>query len=244
MANYDRYERSTEPAPFDDYSLEDGMIAWIDLLGVRSATHNEIVAAVKKVLELAAEFSSTGAIWEDGTMVGTPQSALQFSLVGDALILVEKNMPDTPAAPKLSLIWRICGLSEKLFENGLIHRGAVTFGQVDCFKVDGAHVITGKGVVRAVALESTIKGTGLFFDEKCIPIFQVRKAQLVRKALVIYKEDLPKFFWFFMARQLSGVLVAPNSGLNSWEAAMKIAKPHKYISKSKKLIKFIRAGIK
>ncbi len=126
MPDYDRYERSTAPAPFDVYALGDGMIAWIDILGVRSASHQQIVDAVKTVLALAAECSATGPI-VGGVMIGTPHSAMQFSLVGDALILVEKNQPNTPAAAKLALIWRVCELSAKMFEMGLLHRGAVTF---------------------------------------------------------------------------------------------------------------------
>lgn len=243
MPDYDSYERSTAAAPFDSYSLNDGMIAWIDLLGVRSATHQQIVTAVKKLLELAAECSANGPI-VGGVMVGTPQSVLQFSLVGDALILVEKNQPSTPAASKLALIWRVCELSSKLFENGLVHRGAVTFGSVDCFTVDGANVITGKGVVRAVGLESSIKCTGLFFDEKCIPILQQRQGQLSRQATVVLKKDLPKCFWLFTARHLSGVLVAARGGLDTWAAAINSARPHKYISKSKKLIKYIHNTIR
>lgn len=240
MSEYGRYERSTSPAPFDDYTLENGMVAWIDILGVRSASHQEIVSAVKKVLELAAEFSATGPIFDDGVFVGTPQSAMQFSLVGDALILVEKNLPATPAASKLALIWRVCRLSMRLFENGLLHRGVVTFGPIDCFKNEGVHVITGKGVVRAAALESTIKCSGLFFDEKCIPILEERQQQLTRQAKVVFKNSLPRLFWFFTARHLSGVLVGSNGGLKIWADALEIARPHKYVTKSKKLVKYLQ----
>lgn len=241
MTNYERYERSTAPAPFDDYTLDNGMIAWIDILGVRSANHQQIVDAVRKVLALAAEYSATGPIFEDGVFAGTPQSALQFSLVGDALILVEKNQPETPAASKLALIWRVCDLSTKLFESGLLHRGAITFGPVECFKEDGVHVITGKGVVRAATLESSIKCSGLFFDEKCIPILEERQKQLTRQATVVFKKDLPKCFWFFTAKYLSGVLVATRGGLEAWEESLQKATPHKYVSKSKKMTGYLRS---
>lgn len=72
MNNYGKYERSTAEAPFEDYSLENEIGAWIDLRGIRSASHEKIVAAVKKVLDLAAEFSATGTIWRswhDGVFV-------------------------------------------------------------------------------------------------------------------------------------------------------------------------------
>ena len=241
MPDYDSYQRSTAVAPFDDYSLDNGMIAWIDILGVRSATHQQIVTAVKKVLDLAAEFSATGPI-VNGVMYGTPQSALQYALVGDALVLVEKNQPDTPAASKLALVWRICELSARLFDEGLIHRGAVTFGAVECFKADGVHVITGSGVVRAVALESSIKCTGLFFDEKCVPILQERQTQLARRNQVeiVFKRNLPSCLWFFAARYMSGIVFAGNGGYQSWNQALIQARPHKYIKRSKRILSHIK----
>lgn len=238
LSSYTQFQRSNDPAPFDDYKLDDGMIAWIDILGVRSATHSQIISAVRTALDLAAECSATGPII-NGTLIGTPQSALQFSLVGDALVLVEKHLPNTPAASKLALVWRICELSSKLFQNDLVHRGAVTFGPVECFKSEGVHVITGKGVVRAVALESSIKCTGLFFDEKCVPILEQRQRQLSRQAKVIFKKQLPKCFWFFSAPNLAGVLLASQEGNESWMRALNQAKPHKYIRRSKALLKHI-----
>jgi hypothetical protein len=238
VPSYNQYQRSAADARFEDYTLEDGMIAWIDLLGVRSASHQEIVQAVRQVLLVAAEFSATGPI-VGGTMHGTPQSALQYALVGDALILVEKNQPNTPAASKLALIWRVSELSARLFDLGYVHRGAITFGPVECFKDDGVNVITGKGVVRAAGLEASIKCTGLFFDEKCLPILETRQKQLAKQAKVFFKKEFSKCFWFFSARCMSGVLVASDGGLDSWMSALGRAKSHKYISRSNKLVKVI-----
>lgn len=95
---YTSFQRSNVPATFDEYDKPSIFICWMDLLGVRSMEHSQITNAVDGALLAASEASSTGAIWSDGVLVGTPDSAIQYCLIGDALVLVEKDMPNVRAA--------------------------------------------------------------------------------------------------------------------------------------------------
>ena len=116
---YDKFQRSTEASVFKDYSYEDATIAWIDILNVSTKSHNEITKIMRKVLDIAAEATSTGPISTDGMYYGTPNSAVQYSIVGDTVVMVEKHLPTQRAAAKLALLYRASLLSKKLNENNL-----------------------------------------------------------------------------------------------------------------------------
>ncbi len=66
--------------------------------------HVQITNAVAVTLNCAAEASSTGGVMNNGVLIGTPDSAIQYALVGDALILVEKDQPQTRAAARLCFL--------------------------------------------------------------------------------------------------------------------------------------------
>lgn len=75
---YKSFQRSTQASQFTDYSYDDATVAWIDILNVRNKPHAEVTATMRKVLDLAAEATSTGPIFEDGVYVGTPNSEEVF----------------------------------------------------------------------------------------------------------------------------------------------------------------------
>lgn len=181
---YDRFFRSGTSPSFDRFNRDDAFIAWIDLLGVRNMNHAQIISAVKQALEVAAECSSTGPILNLGgtppekVMVGTPQSAVQYVLVGDALLLVDKELPETPNAATLAFIYRVCFVSRILHELGYVHRGVITRGAVYCDRIDDSTILTGAGVVKAAGLEANLKVAGLFYDDTLTPFINQRAGQI------------------------------------------------------------------
>lgn len=115
-------------------------------------------------------------------MVGTPQSAVQYVLVGDALLLVDKEQPETPAAATLAFIYRVSLVSRILNELGFVHRGVITRGAIYCDRIDDSSIITGAGVVRAAGLESALKSAGLFYDDTLTPLInQPQRARQIQQ---------------------------------------------------------------
>jgi hypothetical protein len=180
---YGIFTRSHESPKFETFDRTDSFVCWIDILGVQNMNHQEIVSTVKQALKSASESSATGGIQGVGpsnfpVLIGTPQSAMQYSIVGDAIVLAEKFQPDAPAAATLGLIYRASLLSRFLFEDGLIHRGVITRGAVHCEKFDDTSVITGRSIVDAYNLEKNLKISGLFFDEATLNFINSRAPQI------------------------------------------------------------------
>lgn len=217
---YTTYNRSSAPGPFQTYSLTDCSICWIDLLGVRSLNHQQIISAVTTALNSASEASCTGPIDANGNLIGTPNSAIQFSLVGDALILTEKNRPNTIAASKLAFFYRVNILSRLLHERGFVHRGVITSGEVDCFEFEGSTVITGKGVVNAANLESNLKTAGLFFDNSWTNFMTQRQQQLDAQNFIVPFRLIPNWQNQLYAQGLEGVTFSQFEGWTYWKNAI------------------------
>lgn len=187
--------------------------------------HQTIKSVVKNALEIAAECSSVGPIISLGghpqcdVLVGTPQSAAQYTLVGDALLMVEKDMPETPAAATLGFIDRVCLASRVLNELGYPHKGVITRGSVYCDRIDDTSVITGTGVVQAYQLESKLNTAGLFYDSTLDPFILQRSNQVRRYN---WYEPFTGLTWNHgsMAPNLSGVIFSQYSGWELWNSAI------------------------
>lgn len=214
---YTRFLRSTTPAPFQQYNKADVGICWIDLLGVRQMNHQQITNAVDVALDCAAQASCTGPIDGNGVLIGTPDSAIQYSLVGDALILIEKDQPQVRAAVMLAFFYRVNILSRLLAERGLLHRGVITMGEVKCFKFEGSSIITGQGVVRAATLEANLKIAGLFYDETWVRFIQWRQNQIDNQNFVAPFSALPNWNATTHAPGLVGVAFSQFEGWDHWK---------------------------
>lgn len=218
--SYSKFERSTDPVTFKTYDKSDAFVCWIDLLGVRGKPHADIVKAVKDVLDCATENTSTGAIWSDGTLVGTPNKRIQYSLVGDALILVKHDLPETPAAATLTFLDTVNLISSSLNEKGLLHRGVVTRGEVSCFKKDEATIITGAGVVKAANLESSLKCAGLFYDQHVEKFILGRQKQVDTKEFCVPFSSKMQWDYQKHAPGLAGVCFSQYKGWENWASAL------------------------
>ena len=214
---YTQFIRSTAPAPFIQYDKPDIAICWMDLLGVRQMPHAQITAAVDIALNSAAEASSNGGVTGNGILIGTPNSAVQYSLVGDALVLTEKDMPNTRAAAKLAFLYRINILSRLLNERGLLHRGVITTGEVKCLVYEGSSIITGAGVVTAANLEGNLKTAGLFYDETWVRFIQLRQQQVDNQNFVAPFSAIPNWNAGAHAPNLAGVCFTQFEGWDHWK---------------------------
>lgn len=222
---YHLYTRSHEASRFETFERHDSFLCWIDLLGVQNMTHNQITTAIRRVLFSASESSATGGIISVNNnsynlLSGTPNSAMQFSLIGDALVLVEKDQPETPAAATLGFFDRINLLSRFLFEEGYLHRGVVTRGSVKCEKFEDSSVITGRGLVDAVQKEKTLKAAGLFHDETVHNFILARQNQIDRKNFVVPFSQIPNWPSATHAPNLFGVSFSQYDGWTYWNNAV------------------------
>lgn len=212
---YKKFVRSTEASDFQEFDKPSVAIAWIDLLGVRQFNHTQIINAVETALYSATEGTSIGPIFEDGTLVGKPLS--QFCLVGDALLIAERDQPETQAAAKLAFYYRVNLLSRLLNERGLIHRGVLTSGPVKCFKFEGSSLITGEGVLIAAKLEKTLKVAGLFYDDSVVNFLGSRAPQMNRQSLYVPFSTLPGFDSAQFAPGLAGACFSQFEGWEHWK---------------------------
>jgi hypothetical protein len=222
---YGLFTRSHETPRFESFSRQDSFVCWIDILGVQGMNHQQIVSTIKRALLAASESSATGAIRTVGAsnypiLIGTPQAAVQYSIVGDALVLAEKEQPDTQGAATLGLIYRANLLSRFLFEEGFIHRGVITRGPVHCEKVDDANVITGKGVVDAFNLEKSLKVAGLFFDQNTLDFINSgRQRQIDQHSFCAPFSQLPNWNTH-VSPGLAGVSFSQYDGWTHWTTAV------------------------
>lgn len=215
--SYKKFIRSKEPHTFQEFEKPDVAICWIDLLGVSEFNHEQITLAVQAALESGVEGSCTGPIFEDGILVGNPNSATQFCLVGDALLVVEKDQPETPAAAKLSFFYRVNLLSRLLNERGLLHRGVITTGPIKCFRFEGSSLITGFGVLKAAGLERKLKVAGLFYDETVISFMGSRAPQLNNQSAYVPFASVPDFDATTLAPGLVGSCFSQYEGWEYWK---------------------------
>lgn len=223
--HYKRFFRSATAPSFESFDKNDTILAWIDILGVQRMNHQTIKSVVKDALEVAAECSSVGPIVSLGgppncdVLIGTPQSVAQYTLVGDALLLVEKDSPETQAAATLGFIDRVCLASRILNELGYPHKGIITRGSVYCDRIDDTSLITGSGVVKAYHLESNLNAAGLFYDESLEPFLSQRSNQIRRNN---WYEPFAGLNWNFGANapNLSGVIFSQFSGWELWKSAI------------------------
>lgn len=233
---YKSFQRSTQASQFTDYSYDDATVAWIDILNVRSKPHSEITSIMRRVLDLAAEATSTGPIFDDGVYVGTPNSAVQYAIVGDTVIMVEKYQPETRAAAKLALIYRASLFSKMLFTNDLLHRGVIVDGPVDCFQKDHNTIITGAGIITAYNIESKINCSGVFINDSCAILKNPgRLAQINRRDSVV-PFPIKGFDNNSIAPNTSFVLFEATEGKKIWSQALQKASPHEKVSNSQMLV--------
>lgn len=169
---YDSFERSAAPDGFEDFNADDALVVWLDLLGTSNLSHEVLGARIKALIEKIKEVSATGPVFDDGAFIGTPNTALQYSVIGDAVAMTQKHRPDTPYASQLGLLVRTIQLSTFLFQQGIPHRAVVVRGSVKCIGDENAKIITGSAVVRAVHLEKRIKALGIFCHRDTKPFFE------------------------------------------------------------------------
>jgi len=217
---YTNYTRSNQPSPFKEYDKSDSSICWIDMLGMRGLNHTQILTAVYTALISASEASCVGSIDSNGKLFGTPNSAIQFSLVGDALVLTEKDLPEARAAAKLAFFYRVNILSRLLHERGYVHRGVITTGGIKCFEFEGSTIITGEGVVKAVKLESKLKTAGLFYDDTWTYFILERQQQIDNQNFVVPFNQIPNWNQNVSAASLAGVCFSQFEGWKYWKDAI------------------------
>lgn len=237
---YKSFQRSTETSQFLDYTYDDATIAWIDILNVRKKPHSEVTAIMRKVLDLAAEATSTGPIFEDGVYVGTPNSAVQYALVGDTVIMVEKYQPETRAAAKLAVLYRASLFSKMLFANDLLHRGVIVDGPVDCIQKDHNTIITGAGVITAYNIESNINCSGLFVHDSCVLLKDPARLKQINKRDRLVPFPISGFDNKSIAPNTSFVIFEVTEGKQVWSRALKNASPHEKVTHSQMLVDGIK----
>lgn len=224
--SYTTFQRTGNSNRFTPFQRTNAFVAWIDLVGVRRMNHQQIVTAVRNALDAAAESSANGMLYPqpagNGIMLGTPQSAIQYSLVGDALVVVDKDQPDTPAAAAMAFLYRISVLSMLLHRFGYLHKGAVTTGDVSCDSIDDIIVITGAGVVKAYGLESGIKTVGLFYDQDVGNLINApgRSRQIERHSYWQPLNSMPNWNAGTNASGMEGVLISQYGGWDQWKNAV------------------------
>ncbi|MBL7670767.1 MAG: hypothetical protein JNM39_09790 [Bdellovibrionaceae bacterium] len=214
---YKKFVRSTAPNEFQEFDKPNVAIGWIDLLGVRDFNHDQIVNAVEVALQSGVEGSCTGPVDQNGILYGKPNTATQFCLVGDALLVVEKDQPKTQAAAKLAFYYRMNLLSRFLNERGLIHRGVLTSGPIKCFAFEGTSLITGGGVLKAAMLEKTLKVAGLFYDESVVSFLGSRAPQMTRQSVYVPFSTLTNFNSTALAPGLAGACFSQFEGWEYWK---------------------------
>lgn len=233
---YKSFQRSTQASKFTDYSYDDATIAWIDILNVRNKKHAEITAVMRRVLDLAAEATSTGLIFEDDVYVGTPNSAVQYAIVGDTVVMVEKYQPETRDAAKLALFYRASLFSKMLFANDLLHRGVIVDGPVDCFKKDHNTIVTGAGVIMAYTIESKINCSGLFIHDSCALLRDAGRLKQINKRDRIVRFPITGFDNGSIAPNTSSVIFEATEGKEMWSRALQNASPHEKVENSRLLV--------
>jgi hypothetical protein len=174
---------------------------------------------VDQALHCAQEASSTGPLFS-GQLVGTPNSLIQFSLAGDALVLAEADMKPNRIAAKVAFFRTVNHLSLLLNTKGLLHRGVITTGDVKCLVFEGSSIITGKGVVYAAQLESSLKTAGLFYDESWVQFIQSRAAQISKDSFFAPFSSLPNWPSSTHAPGLAGVCFSQFDGWDHWESVV------------------------
>lgn len=214
---YSNYVRSITPGNFDTYDKPDISVCWMDLLGVRGMSHAQIVSVVTKALDLAAEATCTGPIHANGNLIGTPNNAAQFAIVGDALVLTEKDNSQVRQAMKLAFFYRVNILSRLLNEANLIHRGVVSTGDVKCFVHEGSSIITGAGVVKAAELEKNLKTAGLFYDDTWSQFIQGRQSQIDQHSYTVPLSQIQHWNAQLYAPNLAGVTFSQYHGWDHWK---------------------------
>lgn len=233
---YKSFQRSTQASQFTDYSYDDATIAWIDILNVRNKKHAEITNVMRRVLDLAAEATSTGPIFDDGVYVGTPNSAVQYAIVGDTVIMVEKYQPETRAAAKLALFYRASLFSKMLFAADLLHRGVIVDGPVDCFQKDHNTIVTGAGVIMAYAIESKINCSGLFIHDSCTLLKNAARLAQINKRDCVVPFPIAGFDNTSIAPSTSFVIFERTEGKKVWDQALQKAPPHEKVTNSQMLV--------
>jgi hypothetical protein len=220
---YEKYVRSPHPHNFEPYEKESASVCWIDLLGVRDKSHLEITNAIDTILVTADECSSVGAVFDDKVMAGTPQSSFQYCLVGDALVMAENDLIETPDSATLAFLRTVSYFSGKLNEQGYLHRGVITYGAVKCFVHDKTPIITGKGIVDAVKLESKLKIAGLFYDEKIETFINSnRKHQIEKDSFCVSLASVNNWSGLY-APHLRGVCFSQYKGWENWNIVIQSA---------------------
>jgi len=169
---HDKFERSSEKDKFEDFESDEAMVVWLDLLGTVGLSRAGLKARIDDLVAKIKEISATGPIFDDGTFVGTPNSALQYSVVGDAVLLAQKNRPQTDRAAQHGLLLRTLALSKYLFDTGVPHRGVVAIGHVYCLGDENAKIISGQAVIDAIKSERLIQSIGLFCHPSSAPFFK------------------------------------------------------------------------
>lgn len=226
--DYGLFVRDHNQIRFEDISKPDAFVCWIDLLGFKNFSHADIVKIIKRVLLATSESSAVGPIRNVGNpgfplLIGTPQTAIQYSIIGDAIVLTEKEQVGTQSAATLGLIYRANLLSTFLFEEDILHRGVITRGPVHCEKFDDIAIITGKAIVNAYNLEKALKVSGLFYDINTFNFITSRQSQIDTHSFCEPFSSLPSWAAAQHAPDLAGISFSQYGGWQSWVKAMNSA---------------------
>ncbi|MGZ3775198.1 MAG: hypothetical protein ACXVCY_15005 [Pseudobdellovibrionaceae bacterium] len=144
---------------FSEYQSENGLIAWIDVLGVERLSKQRLLDLFKIFPDLGSIVASTKQ--GDGTH---KRNVLANTLtIGDAICIAQRD--DLPHAREAVAAVALY-VSVNLYNQGFPNRGFITSGELKTGISHGeTPYIIGSGVVRAVRHESKLKVAGLAIDQ-------------------------------------------------------------------------------
>ena len=145
---------------FSESVIDDGLCAWIDILGTKSTDFSP--QFVRRLLDLAAIMSSHKAnIGPSDRYQFVSNALVNTVVIGDAICISQKkedaSFPSFRSA--VPLVASFC--SWNLFKAGLPHRGAIAKGSLFSGSHLGTRYISGYAFIEAVREESKVKAVGL-----------------------------------------------------------------------------------
>jgi hypothetical protein len=145
---------------FSESVIDDGLCAWIDILGTKSTDFSP--QFVRRLLDLAAIMSSNKAnLGPSDKYQFVSNARVNTVVIGDAICIAQKTISE-PAShwrSSVPLVASFCSWS--LFRAGLPHRGAIARGSLFSGNHMNTRYISGGAVIEAVREESKVKAVGL-----------------------------------------------------------------------------------
>lgn len=222
---------------FTPYCLDSGVVSWIDILGVRSKPDNELQLILSDAAKYAAIASGHAISLNGQPPIASAHTLCQFALVGDALLLVQKDSEgdEDIRCHQIGVVWNALLLSRFLFEKGYPHRGVIHKGSFFTDINAAGSIISGRAPIEAFQLEQEIKAIGLYATEEMQDL--VSWSMQVHNPQSKYFQSTKKLCWS-KRKQVAHLPFACSNGKQR-EALLKMQGNHKYIKNGKTLTQLV-----